>query len=74
MKSRINRRLVSKKRHTLGYIISGGERITREQAVAMANNGQLSGVRVVNGPSSSYIQSTTQRSLRELPITIESNR
>tara|TARA_B100001778_G_scaffold334029_1_gene344084 strand:- start:10337 stop:10612 length:276 start_codon:yes stop_codon:yes gene_type:complete len=72
--ARINRRILNTKRHTVGYIITGGKRVTRDQAVRLARRGQISGVRVVNGPTSAYIQSTTKRSLQDLPITLESDR
>lgn len=71
--ARINRRVVSTKRHTVGYVITGGRQVSREEAVSMALKGQLSGVRVISGPTGEYLQSTTVRSLQELPVTIQSN-
>jgi len=68
---RIYRRIVSPKRHTIGYMVSGHGRVTRNQAVKMANKGDLSGVRVTNGAEGRYIVSTTSRSLYDLPITVE---
>lgn len=72
--SRINRRILNSKRHTVGYVITGGRRVTRDQAVNMAHRGELSGVRVVRGTRSEYIQSTTSRSLQDLPVVIENSR
>jgi len=69
---RINRRIVNTKRHTVGYIITGNERISRSQAVRMAGSGELSGVRVVGGGSQSYIQSTNNdRRLYDLPEVVD---
>lgn len=68
--ARINRRVLNKKRHTIGYVITGNKRVTRNQAVTLAKRGQLSGVRVVNGRTSNYLQSTTSRSLQDLPVTM----
>jgi len=68
---RIYRRIVSPKRHTIGYMISGQGRVTRNQAVKMANKGDLTGVRVANGVDGKYIVSTTSRNLYDLPITVE---
>tara|TARA_B100000614_G_scaffold262915_1_gene301194 strand:- start:20022 stop:20288 length:267 start_codon:yes stop_codon:yes gene_type:complete len=70
-KMRINRRIVNSKRHTTGYIVTGGRRITRAQAVRMARKGELSGVRAIQGNGVSYIQSTTNRSLYDLPIEVD---
>jgi len=52
-------------------MVSGHGRVTRNQAVKMANKGDLSGVRVTNGAEGRYIVSTTSRSLYDLPITVE---
>lgn len=71
MTARINRRILNTKRHTVGYVITGGERVTRDQAVKLANSGRLSGVRVIKGLTTSYLQSTGKRSLQELPVVID---
>lgn len=71
---RINRRILNTKRHTVGFVITGGRRITREQAVVLARRGELSGVRIVRGPTGEYVQSTTSRSLQDLPTVIENSR
>lgn len=67
--ARINRRVLNTKRHTIGYVITGNKQVTRSQAVTLAKRGQLSGVRIVNGKTS-YLQSTTSRSLQDLPVTM----
>ena len=68
---RIYRRVVSPKRHTVGYMVSSYGKVTRNQAVKMANKGDITGVRVASGPSGKYLVSTTSRSLYDLPITID---
>jgi hypothetical protein len=65
MNRRITKRLVNSKRHTVGFVLTGNRRVTRSQAVRMAN--QLSGVRVVRSQSGRYLQSTTDRNLYDLP-------
>jgi len=65
--ARINRRIVNTKSHTIGYVITGGREITRNQAVLMANKGEISGVSVISGPNGRYIQSTGRR-LYDLPV------
>lgn len=69
-KSRINRRVLNTKRHTVGYVITGNKQVTRSQAVTLAQRGQLSGVRIVKNGKTSYLQSTTKRSLQDLPVTM----
>jgi len=68
---RIYRRIVSPKRHTVGYMVSGHGRVTRTQAVKMASKGDLRGVRVASGQAGKYLVSTGSRTLYDLPITIE---
>lgn len=67
MKLRISRRLVSPKRHTMGYVMNGRV-YSVEQATRLARNGQVAGVRVVGN----HIQADTgRRRLTDLPIQIE---
>tara|TARA_Y100000310_G_scaffold146708_1_gene146018 strand:+ start:463 stop:675 length:213 start_codon:yes stop_codon:yes gene_type:complete len=68
---RIYRRVVTPKRHTVGYMISGHGKVTRNQAVKMASKGDISGVRVARGRTGKYLVSTTSRKLYDLPIIVE---
>ncbi len=68
---RIYRRVVTPKRHTVGYMVSGHGKVTRSQAVKMASKGDISGVRVARGRTGKYLASTTSRKLYDLPITVE---
>ena len=69
---RINRRIVNSKRHTTGFVITGNREIARSKAVSMARRGQISGVRVISGPSGPYLMSTGKRSLYSLPTRMAS--
>ena len=69
---RINRRIVNVKRHTVGYVLSGGRQVTRKEAIGLAKTGALAGVRIVNGPKGKYLQSTGKRNIHELPETRQS--
>lgn len=66
--TRITRRLVNSKRHTVGFVLTGGQQVSRSQAIQMASSGQIVGVRVVNGSQGRYLQATGNTSLYELPI------
>jgi hypothetical protein len=68
---RITRRIIDAKQHTVGFVLSDGRRVDRAQAVGLALEGSLTGVRVVNG-NPRYIMSTTSRSLYDLPEAQES--
>ena len=68
-KLRITRRMTDVKKHTTGFVLTGGREVTRHQAVQMANRGQISGVRVIKSASGPYLQSTSNRNLYDLPIT-----
>lgn len=68
--TRINRVVQNTRRHTIGYVVTGGKTITRDQAVRYARRGQLAGVRVVEAQTP-YLQSTGKRSLQDLPIVID---
>jgi len=70
-KSRITRRVVSSKRHTLGFVLDGNTRVSRAKAISLARNSQLSGVRVVSSSQGEYLQSTTSRNLYDLPMVLE---
>ncbi len=69
----ISERIVSKKRHTTGFII-GGESYTRAQAIKLARRGEIDGVRVAKGPQGPYIVSSTETSLYSLPTRVEEKR
>jgi len=64
---RINKRIVNSKRHTVGFVLNGNQRVTREKAVQMARRSQIGGVRVVSSSQGEYLQSTTNRNLYSLP-------
>ncbi len=63
---RVSRRVINSKQHTVGFVLSNGERVSRSEAVRRASRGSLDGVRVVRG-TPNYIMSTTDRSLYDLP-------
>lgn len=66
--TRITHRIVNSKRHTLGFVLTGGRQITRSQAIDLASKGKITGVRVSRGSQGRYIQSTSDRNLYDLPI------
>jgi len=67
-KTRLYRRIVSKKRHTLGYVAAGGKFLSVQQATKAAQAGQLAGVRVVGN----HIQAAIgARPLYALPETVK---
>lgn len=63
----VRRRVVSSKRHTVGFVLSDNQRVTRHQAVQMARRNRINGVRVVSSSQGTYLQSTTNRNLYSLP-------
>lgn len=64
---RISKRVVSKKRHTVGYMI-GDKQVSVAQARNLAQRGNLSGVQVVGR----HIQSVPGKTrLTDLPIVIK---
>jgi|694.fasta_scaffold117992_4 hypothetical protein len=65
------KRVVSTRRHTVGYIVSGMGRVSRTNAVQLARRSKLRGVRVMNGPNGAYLVSETGRSLYNLPVIID---
>lgn len=66
--TRITRRLVNTKRHTVGFVLTGGKQVSRSKAIQMASGGHIAGVRVVNGSQGRYLQSTGNTGLYELPV------
>jgi hypothetical protein len=69
----ITERIVSKKRHTTGFVV-GKQEVTRPQAIKMARRQQIDGVRVANGPQGAYLVSTTDTSLYALPTRVAAGR
>lgn len=65
------KRIVSTKRHTVGYIVSGIGRVSRANAIKLARQSKLNGVRVMNGASGPYLVSETERSLYNLPMVVD---
>ena len=66
----ISKRVLNKKRHTVGFIISGTE-YSRAQAIKLARKGEISGVRVAKGSQGPYLVSATKTSLYSLPTTVQ---
>lgn len=67
----IYKRIVSTKRHTIGYMVTGVGRISRREAVRLAKAGKIKGVRVAKGPGGEYISSSTSRNLYSLPVVLD---
>jgi len=63
----IKKRIVNAKNHTMGFVLTGDRKVTRAQAVSLARQSAISGVRVVKSSQGTYLQSTTPRNLYELP-------
>lgn len=64
--AKITRRIVDKKRHTVGYVVNG-KNMTVAQTRRLAESGSIAGIRVVG----SHIQSEPgRRKLTDLPISI----
>lgn len=63
----IIKRIVNTKRHTVGFVLSGNRRVSRNEAVRMARSSRIRGVRVISSSQGSYLQSTTSRNLYDLP-------
>jgi hypothetical protein len=64
----ISKRVANSKGHTVGFVISGNRRISRNEAVRLARRGEIRGVRVISGSQGVYLQSTTDRNLYDLPV------
>lgn len=65
--STIRKRVINSKRHTVGFVLTGNKRVTRAEAVRMARQSMIGGVRVVRSSQGTYLQSTTDRNLYDLP-------
>lgn len=65
------KRIVSTKRHTVGYVVSGIGRVSRANAIKLARQAKINGVRVMNGASGPYLVSETNRSLYNLPVVVD---
>ena len=70
VKKRLYKRVVTPKRHTKGYIATGGEFITVKQALQQTKNDLISGVRVVGKHIQAEIGS---QPLYRLPEIVESD-
>lgn len=68
----IYKRVVSTKRHTVGYMITGVGEVSRREAVRLTKAGKIKGVRVARGPQGEYIASNTSRNLYSLPVVLAS--
>jgi hypothetical protein len=65
--STIRKRVINSKRHTVGFVLTGNKRVSRAEAVRMARRSAIGGVRVVRSSQGTYLQSTTNRNLYDLP-------
>lgn len=63
---KVTKRIVSTKRHTLGYVLGNNQRVTRGQAVRMARRGHLEGVVAKHGVDSWYITTTPTSEVKNL--------
>lgn len=72
-RSRIVRRVTTVKRHTLGYMLTGGKYVSRSQAINLAKSNKISGVRVINRRDGGYLVSTGSKNLYDLPITVRNS-
>lgn len=68
----ITKRVVNRKRHTVGFVLTGNLSVSRKEAISMAKKFAIRGVRVINSSQGSYLQSTTDRNLYDLP-TVSAN-
>jgi hypothetical protein len=68
----IQKRVINSKGHTVGFLLSGNRRVSRAEAVKLANRSRIAGVRVVSSSQGTYLQSTTARNLYSLK-TVSSN-
>lgn len=65
--STIRKRVINSKRHTVGFVLTGNKGVSRAEAVRMARQSMIGGVRVVRSSQGTYLQSTTDRNLYDLP-------
>jgi hypothetical protein len=70
---KIQERIVSVKRHTIGYVVSGQE-YTRLQTTKLARQGKLRNVRVVKAEAGPYVMGSRGNSLYDLPTCFGSDR
>ena len=71
-KKRIRKVVVNKKRHTKGFVLEGGERVSRGEAVKLAKRDRLYGVTPRKGSNGWYLTSTPQgKNLYSRPIVVE---
>jgi hypothetical protein len=70
----IYKRVVSTKRHTVGYMVTGVGEVSRREAVRLTKAGKIKGVRVARGPQGEYIASNTSRNLYSLPTVLATAR
>lgn len=66
----ISERIVTSKRHTAGYVISGKE-YTRNQAVKLTRQGKVENARVVRGIEGTYLMGRGFTSLYDLPVRLD---
>lgn len=71
---KFNKRIVDRKRHTLGYVLTNGKRLTRKEAMVMVQNGKIRGVRLVSTPSGGYLRSNSKTALYDLPHVFNTRR
>ena len=67
---RITHRVVNTKKHTTGFVLTGGKEVTRYQAVQLARKGLIKNVRVVRSNNKSYLMGDST-SLYSLPVRVE---
>lgn len=65
--STIRKRVINSKRHTVGFVLTGNRRVSRAEAVRLARQSMIGGVRIVRSSQGTYLQSTTARNLYDLP-------
>ena len=69
-KLRVRKRIVSTKRHTVGFVLENGLQVDRKRAVSLARDERLYGVRVVKGHHVDYLAGK-KRSLYTLPMLVK---
>ena len=67
---RVTHRVVNVKRHTTGFVLTGGKQVTRYQAVQLARKGLIRNVRVVKSNNRAYLTGEST-SLYALPVKVE---
>lgn len=69
---KLQQRIVSFKRHTIGYVVDGAE-LTRREAVELARRGYITNARVVKSVHGPYLMGS-QANLYDLPTTFPTQR